>query len=64
VKISDLIAELQRVLDTEGDLVAVHYSVDRQWEAVAEVQVHPAGRPHGRGKKVHAEKVVAIGDEW
>lgn len=64
MKISDLIIALEVIRADHGDLVVVHYSAERHWEPVAEVTVHPAGRPHGRRKNVHPDKVVEIGDEW
>jgi len=64
VKISDIVAVLEAIKADHGDLTVVHYSSERHWQAVSEVKVHPAGRPHGRRKNVHAAPVVEIGDEW
>jgi hypothetical protein len=63
MRISALIAELTRMFDAEGDLVVVHFSADKHWEPVQRLKLHPAGRPHGRRRNVHAEKVVELGDE-
>lgn len=63
MRISQLIAELERVRAAEGDLVVTHYSRERHWEPVGRLHVHPAGRPHGRRGNIHAEKVVEIGDD-
>jgi hypothetical protein len=63
VRISRLIVALQAVLDEEGDLVCVHYSPEKHWQSFEGLRVHPAGRPHGRRKSVHAEKVLEIGDD-
>jgi hypothetical protein len=62
--ISDLIIALDAIRQDHGDLLVVHYSSERHWEPITEVGVHPAGRPHGRRKTAHADKVVEIGGEW
>lgn len=64
MKISELMAELERIRVAEGDLVVTHFSAEKHWEPVAEVTLQPAGRPHGPRGNVYAEKVVVIGDEW